>query len=68
MYDEAAKNATMKYMKEKRENLNLNFPKGKKAVFRAYAQSRGMSLTELITQLIEKDMAANGYTPEEKTE
>ena len=38
MYDETAKKATLKYMKEKRENLNLNFPKGKKAIFKAYAQ------------------------------
>ena len=68
MYDEVAKNATLKYMKEKRENLNRNFPKGKKAMFKAFDHSRGMSLTELITQLIENDMAANGYTPEEKTE
>ena len=66
MYDETAKKATLKYMKEKRENLNLNFPKGKKAVFKGYAQFRGMSLTELITQLIEADMLQHQYTPEEE--
>ena len=66
MYDETTKKATLKYMKEKRENLNLNFPKGKKAIFKAYAQFRGMSLTELITQLIEADMAQHNYTPEEE--
>ena len=64
MYDEVAKKASMKYMKEKRENLNLNFPKGKKA----YAQFRGMSLTELITQLIEDDMEKHHFIPEEKKE
>ena len=66
MYDEVAKKATMKYMKEKRENLMLNFPKGKKAIYKAYAKSRGMSLTELITQLIEADMVQHHYTPEEE--
>lgn len=66
MYDAVAKKATLKYMKEKRENLNLNFPKGKKAIFKAYAQFRGMSLTELITQLIEADMEFHHYIPEEE--
>ena len=64
MYDEVAKKATMKYMKEKRENLTLNFPKGKKEIFKAYAKSRGMSLTELSVFLIEEDMKRNGYIPE----
>ena len=66
MYDETAKKATLKYMKEKRENLNLNFSKGKKAIFKAYAQFRGMSLTELITQLIEEDMEKHHFIPEEE--
>lgn len=64
MYDEVAKKATMKYMKEKRENLTLNFPKGKKEIYKAYAKSRGMSLTELFVLLIEEDMRRNGYIPE----
>lgn len=64
MYNETAKKATMKYMAEKRENLNLNFPKGKKAIYRAYAKSRGMSVTELIVQLIEDDMRKNGFDTE----
>lgn len=66
MYDAVAKKATLKYMKEKRENLNLNFPKGTKARFKAYAQFRGMSLTELITQLIEADMEHHHFIPEEE--
>ena len=64
MYDEVAKKATMKYMKEKRENLTLNFAKGKKEIYKAYAKSRGMSLTELFVLLIEEDMKRNGYIPE----
>ncbi len=64
MYDEVAKKATMKYMKEKRENLTLNFAKGKKEIYKAYAQSRGMSLTELFVLLIEEDMRQKGYNPE----
>ena len=30
MYNENAKNRTMKYMKESRDKLTLNLPKGKK--------------------------------------
>lgn len=55
-YNENAKNRTMKYMAEKRDRLSLNFPKGKKEEYKAYAESRGMSLTELFMDLIEKDM------------
>ena len=54
MYNENAKNRTMKYMKESRDKLTLNLPKGKK-----YAKSKGQSLTELIMSLIEADMQKN---------
>lgn len=56
MYNEANKKASMKYMAEKREDLKLNLPKGKKEEYKAYAASKGVSLTKLITDLIEKDM------------
>lgn len=58
-YSESAKKATNKYMAEKRDKLNLNFPKGAKEKYRAYAESKGMSLTALFVQLIEEDMAKN---------
>ena len=56
MYNENAKNRTMKYMKENRDKLTLNLPKGKKDEYKEYAQSKGMSLTELIMSLIDADM------------
>jgi len=62
MYNEAAKNRTMKYMKESRDKLTLNLPKGKKDEYKDYAQSKGLSLTELIMQLIDADMKKNGST------
>lgn len=55
-YDEKAKARTMKYMKEKRDKLTLNLPLGDKEKYRAFAESKGMSLTTLITQLLETDM------------
>lgn len=55
-YDEKAKARTMKYMKEKRDKLTLNLPLGDKERFKAYAESKGKSLTALIIDLIEADM------------
>ena len=59
MYNENSKNRTMKYMKESRDKLTLNLPKGKKEEYKEYAQSKGMSLTELIMSLIDADMQKN---------
>lgn len=68
MYDETAKKATMKYMAENREKLSLNLAKGKKGHYKKYAQTRGMSLTELIETLLAEDMKKNGYPlPSDKT-
>lgn len=55
-YDEKAKERTMRYMKEKRDKLTLNLPAGDKERYKAYAESKGMSLTALIVELIEEDM------------
>ena len=55
-YNESAKNASIKYNKEKRDNLNINLPKGKKDEYKTFAESKGMSLTALIVQLLEKEM------------
>lgn len=55
-YNEKSKARTMRYMKENRDKLTLNLPKGAKEKYREYAQSKGMSLTELIVQLLEEDM------------
>ena len=56
MYNERAKKATIKYMKEKRENLNINLPLGAKERYKTHAQKRGKSLTGLIVDLLEQDI------------
>lgn len=56
MYNDKAKERTMRYMKEKRDKLTLNLPAGDKERYREYAESKGKSLTGLIVELIEKDM------------
>ena len=57
MYDEKSKERTMRYMKEKRYKLTLNLPLGDKERYKAYAESKGKSLTSLIVELIEDDIS-----------
>lgn len=56
MYNESAKKATMKYQKEKRDKLTLDFPKGYKDRYKAHAMRRGVSLNRLIMDLLENDI------------
>ncbi len=56
MYNEKAKQRTMKYMKEKRENLNINLPIGAKDRYKKHAEAQGKSLTALIIELLEQDI------------
>lgn len=56
MYNDSAKQATMKYMREKRDKLTLNLPLGDKDRYKAHAQQRGKSLTGLIVDLLEQDI------------
>lgn len=39
------------------DRIVLAVPKGKKEIWQAHAANRGMSLTKLITTLVEKDMS-----------
>lgn len=55
-YDEKAKARTMKYMKEKRDKLTLNLPRGDKERYKAHAESKNKSLTGLIVELLEEDI------------
>ena len=43
MYDDNSKKATIKYMKENRDKLTLNLPRGLKEQFKSYAKSQGKS-------------------------
>lgn len=56
MYNDKAKARTMRYMREKRENLNINLPLGDKDRFKSHAAARGKSLTALIVELLERDI------------
>lgn len=60
MYNEKAKERTMRYMREKRENLNVNLPLGAKDRYKAYAEQQGKSLTTLIVELLEREIEEHG--------
>lgn len=55
-YDENSKARTMRYMSENRDKLTLNLPKGDKERYKDYANSKGLSLTALIVELLENDI------------
>lgn len=55
-YSEAQKKATAKYMKNKLDDIKVRVPKGKREVYKAYAERKGKSLNALIIELLEKDM------------
>ena len=59
VYNEKAKERTMKYMKEKRDKLTLNLPAGDKERYRQHAEKNGKSLTSLIVELIETNIQEN---------
>lgn len=55
-----------KYCAEKRENLNINLPKGTKERWRKYTKEvyPGQSLSQLIIDLIEADIKFNKWSDE----
>lgn len=55
-YNDKAKDRTIRYMKDKRDKLTLNLPKGDKERYKAHAEKQGKSLTGLIVELIENDI------------
>lgn len=52
-YNEAQKKASIKYLSEKTDNLQIRVPKGKKAEYKAQAEAHGMSLNAYIIKLLE---------------
>ncbi len=56
-YDEKSKERTMRYMKDNRDKLTLNLPLGDKERYKEHALKRNKSLTSLIVELLEKDIA-----------
>ena len=55
-YNEASKNATMKYQRENLEQIRFWAPKGYKDKIKAHAAGRGMRMAECRKKLIDEDM------------
>ena len=58
-YTDKQNKATQKYIKENLEQVRFWVNKGKKDEYKAFADSRGKSLTALIVELIEREMSGN---------
>lgn len=55
---------SIKYRKEKRENLCIDLPKGTRDIWRAYAESKGMPLATFIKSFMKEAMDADGFSYE----
>lgn len=56
MYNESQKKATAKYNTKAYDDIKLRTPKGKREIYRAFAESKGMSLNAWALSLMDKDM------------
>jgi len=57
-----------KFIAEAYDRFTLTFPKGKKEIYKAYAESRGMSLNGYINKLIADDMGEALTVPAKQQE
>lgn len=55
-YTQAQNRATQKYIKSNYDRFELVAPKGKKAEYKAIAESKGLSLNQYVIGLIEEDI------------
>ena len=59
-YTEAQKAASIKYLKEKTDSIQIRTPKGTKDVWRAAAEAEGKSLQQFIIDAVEATLASHG--------
>lgn len=67
-YDEKAKARITRCLEKNYEQVRLTVPKGTLAKYKAFAASKGMSMTEMIKQLVEEDMQSRGFEYKESPE
>lgn len=61
-YTDAQKKASIKYIKEKTDDIRLRIPKGLKDKYRSEAEKRNMSMTQFIIRCVEK-IINDGISP-----
>lgn len=52
-YTEAQKNAAIKYMRDKTDDIRLRVPKGTKDRWKAAATAKGQSMTQFVVDVVE---------------
>lgn len=52
-YTEAQKNAAIKYMRDKTDDIRLRVPKGTKDRWKAAANAKGQSMTQFVVAAVE---------------
>lgn len=52
-YTEAQKNAAIKYMRDKTDDIRLRVPKGTKERWKAAAAAKGKSMTQFVVDTVE---------------
>lgn len=67
-YDEKAKERISRYLQKSCEQVRLTVPKGTLAKYKAFAATKGISMTEMIKQLVQADMDAMGFEYEESAD
>lgn len=63
IYNDAQRRASVKYLAEKTDNIQIRVPKGKKDEYKAFAAKFGISLTGLICELLERAMSDESFDP-----
>lgn len=67
-YDEKAKERISRYLQKNCEQVRLTVPNGTLAKYKAFAATKGISMTEMIKQLVQADMDARGFEYEESAD
>ena len=55
-YSEAQNKATQKYIKAAYDTITVRVPKGMRDKYNAHAESKGISLSKLIIDMLNKDL------------
>ena len=55
-YSEAQNKATQKYIQKTYDTITVRVPKGMRETYNAHAESKGISLNKLITELLNEDI------------
>jgi len=65
-YSEYDKEYSLKYRKEKKEQMNIDLNVGEKAMFKAFAADQGESMAGLVRKLLYAEMERTGWEYKEE--